>query len=25
MATPDRFSLPQLAESGRKPDWLKVR
>ncbi|MBK7858732.1 MAG: lipoyl synthase [Archangiaceae bacterium] len=25
MATPDRFSLPQLAESTRKPDWLKVR
>jgi lipoic acid synthetase len=25
MATPDRFSLPQIAESTRKPDWLKVR
>ncbi len=25
MATPDRFSLPQLRESTRKPDWLKVR
>jgi lipoic acid synthetase len=25
MATPDRFALPQLAESTRKPDWLKVR
>ncbi len=25
MATPDRFSLPQLAQSTRKPDWLKVR
>jgi lipoyl synthase len=25
MATPDRFSLPQVAESSRKPDWLKVR
>jgi lipoic acid synthetase len=25
MATPDRFSLPQLSESARKPDWLKVR
>src|SRR3974377_838574 len=25
MATPDRFSLPQLAESTRKPEWLKVR
>ena len=25
MATPDRFSLPQLAETTRKPDWLKVR
>ena len=25
MATPDRFSLPQLGESTRKPDWLKVK
>jgi lipoic acid synthetase len=25
MATPDRFPLPQLGESTRKPDWLKVR
>lgn len=25
MATPDRFPLPQLADSTRKPDWLKVR
>jgi len=25
MATPDRFALPQLAESTRKPEWLKVR
>ncbi|MCI0668875.1 MAG: lipoyl synthase [Myxococcaceae bacterium] len=26
MATPDRFHLPQLAETPtRKPDWLKVR
>src|SRR4051812_30435464 len=25
MATPDRFSLPQVGESTRKPDWLKVR
>lgn len=25
MATPDRFSLPQLVEVSRKPDWLKVR
>ncbi len=25
MATPDRFSLPQLSDSSRKPDWLKVR
>jgi len=25
MATPDRFSLPQLPEPTRKPDWLKVR
>ena len=25
MATPDRFSLPQLADSSRKPEWLKVR
>ncbi len=25
MATPDRFSLPQLGESTRKPEWLKVR
>ncbi len=25
MATPDRFPLPQLRESTRKPDWLKVR
>ncbi|HEY8206986.1 MAG TPA: lipoyl synthase [Myxococcaceae bacterium] len=25
MATPDRFSLPQVPESTRKPDWLKVR
>ncbi|MBX7114576.1 MAG: lipoyl synthase [Myxococcaceae bacterium] len=25
MATPDRFSLPQLGTTSRKPDWLKVR
>ena len=25
MATPDRFPLPQLGESTRKPEWLKVR
>jgi lipoic acid synthetase len=25
MATPDRFPLPQVAESTRKPEWLKVR
>lgn len=25
MATPDRFALPQLSESSRKPEWLKVR
>jgi lipoyl synthase len=25
MATPDRFSLPQLGDSTRKPEWLKVR
>ena len=25
MATPDRFAQPQLGESTRKPDWLKVR
>jgi lipoyl synthase len=25
MATPDRFSLPQVPDSTRKPDWLKVR
>src|SRR5499433_4044344 len=25
MATPDRFALPQHAESTRKPEWLKVR
>src|SRR5215472_17142329 len=25
MATPDRFALPQVAESTRKPEWLKVR
>ncbi len=25
MATPDRFPLPQHAESGGKPEWLKVR
>ena len=25
MATPDRFSLPQIAETTRKPDWLKVK
>lgn len=25
MATPDRFSLPQVPDSSRKPDWLKVR
>src|SRR5262249_35305796 len=25
MATPDRFALPQLADSTRKPEWLKVR
>ncbi|HVE83647.1 MAG TPA: lipoyl synthase, partial [Myxococcales bacterium] len=25
MATPDRFPLPQVPESTRKPDWLKVR
>jgi len=25
MATPDRFSLPQAPQTGRKPEWLKVR
>jgi lipoic acid synthetase len=25
MATPDRFALPQVPPSTRKPDWLKVR
>src|SRR3954471_14781378 len=25
MATPDRFSQPQVPESTRKPEWLKVR
>jgi lipoic acid synthetase len=25
MATPDRFAQPQVGESSRKPDWLKVR
>jgi lipoic acid synthetase len=25
MATPDRFPLPQVAETSRKPEWLKVR
>src|SRR5512140_3945429 len=25
MATPDRFPLPQVPETTRKPDWLKVR
>jgi len=25
MATPDRFPLPQVGESTRKPEWLKVR
>ncbi|MDQ3265634.1 MAG: lipoyl synthase [Myxococcota bacterium] len=25
MATPDRFPLPQIADTSRKPDWLKVR
>jgi lipoyl synthase len=25
MATPDRFPLPQIPESTRKPEWLKVR
>ena len=25
MATPDRFPLPQIADSTRKPEWLKVR
>jgi lipoyl synthase len=25
MATPDRFPLPQVPESTRKPEWLKVR
>jgi lipoic acid synthetase len=25
MATPDRFPLPQVPDSSRKPDWLKVR
>jgi lipoyl synthase len=25
MATPDRFAQPQLGESTRKPEWLKVR
>ena len=25
MATPDRFSLPQIADTSRKPEWLKVR
>ena len=25
MATADRFALPQVTESARKPEWLKVR
>jgi lipoic acid synthetase len=25
MATPERFSQPQIADSSRKPEWLKVR
>lgn len=25
MATPDRFSLPQVAQTPQKPEWLKVR
>jgi lipoic acid synthetase len=25
MATPDRFSSPQVGDAARKPDWLKVR
>src|SRR6266852_5149119 len=25
MATPDRFSTPQISENTRKPEWLKVR
>src|SRR5512140_1781840 len=25
MATPDRFPLPQVPETTRKPEWLKVR
>jgi len=25
MATPDRFALPQVPDSTRKPEWLKVR
>src|SRR3954468_5582354 len=25
MATPDRFPLPQVPESTKKPEWLKVR
>lgn len=25
MATPDRFPLPQVGESTKKPEWLKVR
>jgi lipoyl synthase len=25
MPTPDRFSLPQVPESTKKPEWLKVR
>jgi len=25
MATPDRFPLPQVPDSTRKPEWLKVR
>ena len=25
MATPARFPLPQVADTSRKPDWLKVR
>lgn len=25
MATPDRFPLPQIPDSTRKPEWLKVR
>ena len=25
MATPDRFALPQLADTTKKPEWLKVR